>query len=139
MNSSVSASETSESIYFFSFHRLLFIDFIVCLEYVLMYHNSLIQTSNRKDLLELFKRGSNKSQERVLSFDQWETRSGNYKPLGVFVYKIAEYNKCLLYFDEFIQTEKRHPASLDIISILTRILLVISSQNFSCELNSSWT
>ena len=96
----------------------------------------MIQTSNRKYLLDLFKRRSkahqrNMLQESVLNFDQWETLSENYKPI------IANCNcNCSLrYFVKIIQTQKRYPTSLDKISILTWMLIVISSQNFSYKLN----
>ena len=65
-----------------------------------------------------------------------------YKPIRVWlwlVYKFNENNYCLRLFFKFIQTQKRYPTSLDKISILTWKLLIILSQNFSCELNSQRT
>ena len=73
------------------------------------------------------------------TFDLWNTFSENYKPIRVLVwlvYKFTRSNCCLWLFSEFIQTQKRYPTSLDKISNLTWKLLVISSENFSCELNS---
>ena len=65
--------------------------------------------------------------------------SENPKPVRVFVYKIIE-NDCRSEpFAEFIQTQKKYFISLDKISIPIWMLLVISSQNYSCELNSSRT
>ena len=79
--------------------------------------------------------------ERALNFDQWKTFSENYKPIRVWlwlVYKFTENYCSLQLFPEFIQAQKRYPTSLDKIRILAWKLLVISSQNFSCELNSLW-
>ena len=51
-------------------------------------------------------------------------------------YKFTE-NYCRLrLFSEFIQTQKRYPTSLNKIRIVTWELLVISSEDFSCDLNS---
>ena len=74
------------------------------------YSNSLIQTLTRKYLLELLKRRSkfhqkNMSQQCALNFDK--TLFENYKPIGVFIYKITENNCRLWYFVVFIQTQKR--------------------------------
>ena len=96
------------------------------------------------DLFELIKRRSkvqekNMSCKRGLNFDQWQTPSKNYKPMRFwlwFIYKFTENHCRLRLFSEFIQTQKRYPTSLDKIRILTWKLLVISSWNFSCELNS---
>ena len=80
--------------------------------------------------------------ERALNFDQWKTFSENYKPMRVWlwlVYKFTENYYPSRLFSEFIQTQKRYPTSLDKICILTWKLLVISSWNFSCELNSKRT
>ena len=55
------------------------------------------------------------------------------------VYKFNDNNCLLRLFSEFIQTQKRYPTSLDKISILTWKAPVISSQNFSSELNSQRT
>ena len=52
------------------------------------------------------------------------------------VYKFAENYYPSQLFSQFIQTEKRYPISPDKISILIRKIIVISSSNFSCELNS---
>ena len=47
-------------------------------------------------------------------------------------------NNCrVLLFSKFIQTQRRYPTFLEKIIIPARKLQVISSQNFSCELNSS--
>ena len=97
-----------------------------------------------KYLLEIIKRRSKVQEknmlcERALNFHQWKKISKNYKPITVWlwlVYKFTENNCCLRLLFEFIQTQKRHPTSLEKISILTWKLLVISSQNFLCELNS---
>ena len=95
-------------------------------------------------LLELIKRRSkgqlkNMSCERALHFDQWKTFSENYKPIRVclwLAYKFTENNCRLRLSTTFIQTQKRYPTSLDKMSILIWKLFIISSQNFSCELNS---
>ena len=100
-----------------------------------------------KYLPELIKRRSkvqekNVSCEHTLNFDQWKTFSENYKQIRVrlwLVYKFTMNNCHLRLFSEFIQTEKRHPTSLDKIRILTSKLLVRSRQNFPCELNSQRT
>ena len=108
-------------------------------QYLFMYSNSLIQTSNRKYLPELHKRRSKVhqkkfSQESVLNFDQRETLSPNDKRIGAFVYKTAEFDCRLQYFAEFIQTQKRYLIALVTISILT--YCDKGDKNFSCELNS---
>ena len=79
------------------------------------------------------------SSERALNFDQWKIFFENYKPIRVWlwlVYKFTKNNCRFWRFFVFIQTKRRYPTSLDKISILTWKLLFISSQNFSCELNS---
>ena len=101
------------------------------------------ETTNTK-YLELIKRRpkvqeKNMSCLRALNFDQWKTYPENYKPMRVslwLAYKCSQ--NCQIYrlFSEFIQTKKRYPICLDKIRILTRKLPVISSQIFSCELNS---
>ena len=62
------------------------------------------------------------SYERALNFDQWKTFSENYKPMRGWlwlVYKFTE-NYCQLrLFSEFVQTQKRYPASLEKTRILT--------------------
>ena len=70
----------------------------------------------------------------TLNFDQLKTFSKKYKPMRVYKPNFRSW----LFF-EFIQTQKRYAISLDKIRILTWKLLVISSQNFSCELNSQRT
>ena len=45
------------------------------------------------------------SQQCALNFDK--TLFENYKPIGVFIYKITENNCRLWYFVVFIQTQKR--------------------------------
>ena len=73
----------------------------------------------------------NISCERALNFNQWKTFSENYKPMRVWlwlVYKFTEnYCRSRLFSADFIQTQKRHPTSLDKIPILTWKLLVKSS------------
>ena len=54
-------------------------------------------------------------------------------------YKFTENDCRLQLFLEFIQTRKRYPTYLDKISVLTWKLLVISCQNFPCNLNSQIT
>ena len=65
--------------------------------------------------------------------------SESFKPLRIWwwlVYKFTE-NVCRLrLFSGFTQTKIRYPSSFDNISIITWKLLIISSQNFSCEVNS---
>ena len=70
------------------------------------------------------------SQESALNFDQWEKHSENYKPIGVFVYKITENNRRLGCYTEFIQTQKSYPTSLYKISILTWTTCHIKSKFF---------
>ena len=128
---STSITETSENVH-------LIVSFL-WLEFVFIYSISFMY----KYLLELIKRRlklqeKNISCERNLNFDQWKAFFENYKPIKVWlllVYKITEDNCRLQLFSEFIQTQNSYPTSLDKISILTWKLLVISSQNFSCELN----
>ena len=124
-------------IFLFLFHHLFL------LKYVFRYSISLISL-NKKDLLGLIQKRSkvlekNMSRERTLSFDQWKTFSKYYKSIGVWLwllYKVTENNFCLWRVADFIQTQKRHPISLDKIGILAWGLLVISIQHFSCDLNS---
>ena len=79
----------------------------------------------------------NMSYERALNFDQWKIFSENYKPLkSDYCFFKIDNNCCSRLFPEFIQTQKRYPTSLDKMSILTQKWLAISSQNFSCWLNS---
>ena len=78
----------------------------------------------------------------LISFDQWQRFSESYKPIRVglwLVYKIMENNCLSQLFPEFIQTQRRYPTSLNKISILNWTLVIVSSQNFSFELNSSRT
>ena len=120
----------------------LFLDWFP-LEFVFVYSIPLMY----KYLQEFTKRRSkvpekNMSCEHVLNCNQWNIFSENYKPIRVwfwFVYKFIKNNCRLRLFSEFIQTHKRYPTSLDKKSILTWKLLVISSQNFSYELNSKRT
>ena len=122
---------------------LWLVSFGVCI-YIQYFFDVMRNTPNNKYLLELIKRRSkiqerNMSCELVLNFDLWKTFSENYKPMRVWlwlVYKLTENNCCSRLFSEFTQTQKRYPTSLDKASILTLKLLVIWSQNFSCELNS---
>ena len=65
----------------------------------------------------------NLSCERALNFDQWKAFSENYKPMRVWswlVYKFTENYCCPWLFSEFIQSQKRHPTSVDKIRILTQ-------------------
>ena len=61
--------------------------------------------------------------ELALNFDQSETFSENYMPIGVWlwlVYKTTKINCCLQLLTELIPTRKRrYPTSLVKISILT--------------------
>ena len=113
------------------------------MEYVFT-NSNLIPISNRKYLQELCKRKSKVHQEHMpqesaLNFDQWETLSKNYNSIRVFVYKIRENNCHLRYFAEFMQTQKTYTTSIDKISTLTWILLAMSNQKYSDELNFSVT
>ena len=54
--------------------------------------------------------------------------------IRVFVYKTTENNFGLWDFTELIQTQKRYSFSLDKISILTEMLLVMPCQKFSLKL-----
>ena len=121
--------------------------FMICISW-LVSHKDFIGVVRNKPIpkyLELIERRSkvqenNTSCERALIFYQWKTFSEKCKPMKVWfwlVYKFTENYCCLWLFSEFIQTQKRYPTSLDKISILTWRLLVISSEHFSCELNSS--
>ena len=71
--------------------------------------------------------------ERALNFEQCKTFYESYKPMRVWLWlvrkllKLTENYFCLRLFSEFIQTQKRYPASLDKIRILTWKLLVTSS------------
>ena len=78
-------------------------------------------------------------QEPVLNFGQWNTFSEKCKPIRVFTYYSTRSNCFSRHFIEFIQPQKWNPTFLDNISILTRILEYISSQNFSRERNCSRT
>ena len=109
--------------------------FINCSIYLRTYFPWFSEKSSLKKYLpELIKRGS-KVHEKNMSRER-----ADKKPIRVWlwiVYKIAENNCRFLLFTNFIQTQKRHPTSLDKTSILTGRLLFTSSQNFSCERNSS--
>ena len=102
------------------------------------------QTLNGKYLLDFTQRRSSVHEKDIsgkhaLKFGQWTTFSENYKLIRVWLwlaYKITKNISCSQLFSKFFQTRKRYPISLLKISILTRKLLVISSQNSSCELNS---
>ena len=92
---------------------------------------------NRKYLLELSKvHQKNISSERALNFEESKRF---YKTNSRFwlwpVCNITENSCCLRLFVDFIQTQKRYPISLNKISIRSWKVLVISRQNFSCELN----
>ena len=54
--------------------------------------------------------------------------------IRIFVYKITENNFGLRDFTELIQTQKRYSFSLDKISILTEMLLVMPCKKFSLNL-----
>ena len=99
------------------------------------------QTLNRKCLIELLKKQKFIKiicPERIWSFDQRKAFCENYEPIVVFAYKITE-NYCRLrQFAEFIQIQE-----VPYLSWLNKYFnwktICISSQNFSCELNSSKT
>ena len=74
-----------------------------------------------------------KLQAENVEFAQWETHSKNHQPIRVFVNKLTENSYRLRYFVAFIQNIESYPTSLGTVSILTWILLVISSQWFSCK------
>ena len=70
---------------------------------------------------------TNTSCKHILNFDQWKTFPENYKPMRVslwLVYKFTENYYPSRLFSEFIQTQKRYPYK---VRILTWKLLVISS------------
>ena len=103
--------------------------YILCLFDVLVERRSKVQKKNL-------------SLERALNFDQWKTFCENYKPMTVwlwFFYKFTKTNCRLQLFSELIQAQKKHPTSLNKISIVTWKLLVMSSQKSFCELNSQIT
>ena len=64
------------------------------------------QTPNKIYVLELIKRRSKVHQKNV----------SRERPVNL-VYKIIHNNCCFRLFDEFIQTQKRYPTSLDKITI----------------------
>ena len=77
--------------------------------------------------------------ERALNFDQWKLFSEDYESMRVWLRLVHKFNMNYCrsrLFSEFIRTQKRYPTSLDKICILTWKLLVKSSLNFACELNS---
>ena len=99
-------------------------------------------------LLELFRRRSKVIQKKSKSswkehvtgkrYEFWPTKS-IFRILWAdksFCLQNYQENCCSRHFTEIIQTQKSYPTYLDKISILTEILLVIPSQNFSSELNS---
>ena len=72
----------------------------------------------------------NMSCDRALNFDQRKIFSENYKPMRVWLSLAYKFTKnCQIYrlFCKFIQTKKSYPTSLDIIRILTRKQLLITS------------
>ena len=100
---------------------------------------------NNKYLLELIKRRSkvqerNMSCERGLNFDQWKTFPENYKPVRIWLWLLYKFTIMIVAHTTFLRVHSNSKeVSLDKISILTWKLLVISTQNFSCELNSQRT
>ena len=124
------ASESSENVFLFAF-ILLFVS------YVTLFSRTVIIIWFKLQIENIYWTYSKEGQKLIKgicyrkAFGQWETLSENYKPI------IANCNcNCSLrYFVKIIQTQKRYPTSLDKISILTWMLIVISSQNFSYKLN----
>ena len=107
------------------------------------------EIKSKQYLQALIKWGSkvqenNMSWKRSLDFDKWKTFSENYKAMRIsswLIYKFTE-NNCRLPCacdSEFIQTQKRHPTSIDKISIPIWKLFASSSQKLSCELYSQRT
>ena len=97
-----------------------------------------------KYLLELIKwrlnlHQKNMSYGRTWNLDQWKLFSKNFTPMRVrlwFVYKITETSCCSPLLPGLFKLKRGILPPLTI-SVLSWWLLIISSQNFSCEL-SSW-
>ena len=81
----------------------------------------------------------------AINLDQLKTFSENYKPIRVWlwlVYKFNDNNCRLRLFSEFIQTQKKVsylPWQNKYANLKTTFVVVVSSQNFPCELNSQRT
>ena len=75
----------------------------------------------------------------TLTYDTYFAKTITIKGLIMDCLQITENNCRKRLFTKFIQTQKKYPAPMDKISILTWRLFVILSQNFSCERNSSRT
>ena len=102
---------------------------------------------SRENLLELIKKRSKvheekRSCERALNVNQWKTFSKIYKPIRfglTLIDKITHCNCFLWQSLEFIQTQNRHPTSLDKTSIRTGRILLTSSQKVSREAKGGLT
>ena len=110
----------------------------VCL--YMQYFYDVLRKHTQTFLLELIKRKlkvpeKNMFHQHVLNIYHWKhfqkKKKKNNRSLIMANYKLIKNNCCLRVF-----IQKRYHTFLDKISILTWRLLVISSQNVSCELNS---
>ena len=83
-----------------------------------------------------------RSCERALNVNQWKTSSKIYKPIRFGLTLIDKITHCdcfLCQSLEFIQTQNRHPTSLDKTSIRTGRILLTSSQKVSREAKGGFT
>ena len=148
-DSLTSTSKTSENVFIVCFLCNMFLGtiFVWCSEEIIIFLDAVRnQTSNRKCLLESFKRRSKVHQENILG------TLVKFRPMRNIFQKLwVNKGFCLqncheqMSFATFRRVHsnsffiKFHSTSLHKISIVTGKLLVISSQHFSCELRSSRT
>ena len=127
--------------YFFVFIWWL-VSFGVCI--YMQYFFDVVRNKSKQEV------STSVNQEKIKSYIMWtcfkfwpiKNVSKTNKPIRVWLwllYKFNENNCCLRLFSKFIQAQKIFPNSIEKISILTWKPLVISIQNFSCELNSTKT
>ena len=140
-----SLSEGGENVIFLIFISSFPSIYVV---YLFMYISLMLWSEKSNSKQKMFatahqKNMKNSSKEHATwkSFQFWPVKniSKNYEPRLQHVYQIIKNNCCSRLFTKFVQTQKKYPTFLDKLSILTRRIFVISSQNVCCERNSSRT
>ena len=138
MNSSTLTYETSGNVFIF-----LFIPSFFPLKYTFTYNISLMQRETKfqiKCLPQFFKEDQKLSKVYVMSAFEISTYGKHFTKAinqqGLLFTNCRE-KLSFTTFRRVYSNQNRYPISLDKISILTGRLLVISSQNFSSELNFS--
>ena len=115
--------------YLYLFHDWFPLEFVFIYSISLMYKCllELIKNSRRSKVQE-----KNMSCECALNFDQWKTFSKNYKLIRVGLWLDYKFMSSLILQRAILPLLKK-------ISTLIWELFIISSQNFSCQLNSQRT